>query len=172
MRQSQCIWNLLVVFFLIQGSSSWQPSSFALLSPAGKKVRPAAVYRWNRRARIVHGRWLHAYPNDSDWSSSYDESDPVEIVQPPTREERLAMRQQLQMEEKNEQPQPRELRLGPLGSLEVLAIVVALFFAVTVFAVGGDTLFVTGTSAAIPSTVNADEILRQDFVRMETSVAF
>ena len=113
MRQSQCIWNLLVVFFLIQGSSSWQPSSFALLSPAGKKVRPAAVYRWNRLARIVHGRWLHAYPNDSDWSSSYDESDPVEIVQPPTREERLAMRQQLLMEEKKKTATTSRTTIGP-----------------------------------------------------------
>lgn len=165
------MWRSLQLFLLVQGTSSWQPSLASISPSATLKAAVRPKSRGFGPTRVVSPILLHSYPDENDWGSSYDESDPAEIVQPPTREERLALQQTL-MEEKTEKTPPRELRFGPFGSLEVLAIVVALFFAATVFVVGGDTLFVTGTSAAIPPTVNADEILRQDFVRMDTSVAF
>ena len=67
-------------------------------------------------------------------------------------------------------PPIKELRWGPLGSLEVLAAVVSLFFAATVF-LAGDALF-AAPSQSTPPKFDADEVLRQDFVRMETSVPF
>jgi len=67
---------------------------------------------------------------------------------------------------------PRELRLGSMGSLEVLAIAVSLFFVATVL-VSGDALFAptTMTTTSVPK-INADEVLQTDFLRNENSVSF
>ena len=67
---------------------------------------------------------------------------------------------------------PKELRVGPLGSLEALAIVTSLFFVATVFGTG-DALFATPTGTTTPRPmVDAEQVLQQDFQRMETSVQF
>jgi hypothetical protein len=67
----------------------------------------------------------------------------------------------------------RELRFGPLGSLEVLAILVSVFFVGTV-ALYGDALFATPTmdSTNTGKILDADEILQSDFNRLDTSVPF
>jgi hypothetical protein len=66
------------------------------------------------------------------------------------------------------QQSKKELPL--LGSLEVLAIVVSLFFTATVF-LTGDVLLATPSTT--PQTkINADEMLQSDFSKIETSVHF
>jgi hypothetical protein len=66
---------------------------------------------------------------------------------------------------------PKEIRLGPLGSLEVLAIVTSLFFVVTV-ALTGDILFAAPPESTPRVILDADELLQSDFRRIETSVPF
>ena len=74
-------------------------------------------------------------------------------------------------EEMDESIKPRkELRFGPLGSLEVLAIVTSVFFAATVF-LAGDVLLATPTQTT-QTVFDADEVLQSDFRRIETSVPF
>jgi len=60
------------------------------------------------------------------------------------------------------------------SGLGILAVAVILFFLLVVAAFGSDSLFgkVPPTVTATPPRVNADSILRQDFVRLDSSVSF
>ena len=68
----------------------------------------------------------------------------------------------------------KELRFGPFGSLDVLVIAVSLFFVATVALVGKDALLATPTTETLQQikVVDADEVLRSDFLRNENSVPF
>jgi hypothetical protein len=66
----------------------------------------------------------------------------------------------------------KELLFGPLGSLEVLAFVVSLFFTATVL-FAGDLLFATPSKYASKVPIlNAEEVLQKDFIRNDSSVPF
>lgn len=77
----------------------------------------------------------------------------------------------------------QQLNFGGIGSLELLAIATSLFFVLLV-AVAGDSLFASPTINAeeqVTTTINgrqqrkiinADEVLRNDFTRIDTSVEF
>ena len=63
-----------------------------------------------------------------------------------------------------------ELRIGPFGSLELIAIVVSLVFLVTVYG-AGDALFAK-PSPTTTKIVDADEILQEDFWKSDSPVSF
>jgi hypothetical protein len=66
----------------------------------------------------------------------------------------------------------KELQFGPFGSLQVLALVVSLFFSATVF-FAGDLLFATPSKDASKVPIlDADEVLQKDFARIDSSVPF
>ncbi|CAB9526860.1 expressed unknown protein [Seminavis robusta] len=76
----------------------------------------------------------------------------------------------LQPDDNNNSIPQKELRIGPFGSLEILAVAVSLFFVASV-AVYGDALFAKPASN-MPVVVDANEVLQSDFVRIESSVPF
>mgnify|MGYP005854115119 CR=1 FL=1 len=65
----------------------------------------------------------------------------------------------------------KELRFGPLGSLEVLALLVSLFF-VGAVATTGDLLFAKPSTISTIEKVDAEQVLQSDFERMDSSVSF
>lgn len=84
----------------------------------------------------------------------------------------IIIRSQEDDNDNSPQQSQKELRVGPLGSLEVLAIVMSVFFVATVF-FAGDVLFATPTETASSRILlDADEVLQSDFRRIETSVDF
>lgn len=68
-----------------------------------------------------------------------------------------------------------ELMNNPTFSLELLAVVVSLFFVATVALVGGDKLFVTappGSPLTERVVIDADALLSEEFDRVSSSVKF
>jgi len=72
-----------------------------------------------------------------------------------------------------DKPSYLDLRLETFWSLELLAAVVSIFFAGTIF-LAGDVLFAAPPSAqsTIQPRFNADKLLQEDFERMGTFVPF
>jgi hypothetical protein len=81
-----------------------------------------------------------------------------------------------EQEDDYDEPEPPPPPPPPIsfkvGNLEILAILVSAFFAATV-ALSGGTIFANAPAAPSARIVlDADELLRQDFARDESSVRF
>ena len=133
----------------------------------------AAYYGVSNQHRITYTSYttttttttsLRSYNNDDEDEKFVAWNDDDRSVNRITRRRRRRS--------ENDDTPPKELRFGPLGSLDLLVIAVSLFFVATVAIVGKDALLATPTTETLQIKVDADQILQSDFLRNENSVPF
>ena len=143
--------TLLTIITLLQLATVVK--SYLLLQPKPTRCGCNAFRRVDTADRIsTHRRMTTTFTSTTSLRSFNDEDDGEATTDAPKK----------------------ELRFGPFGSLDVLVIAVSLFFVATVALVGKDALLATPTTETLQQikVVDADEVLRSDFLRNENSVPF
>jgi hypothetical protein len=150
-------WNNISTFlvFAFATNSALVAGSFAVVADSNRRG-PPQFCRWptmGNANQVVMLRRNHRFTQPSIHTISALKADSGDDDSNP-------------LSEKQPNP-PKTLRVG---SLEALAIATSIFFIGIVYFLG-DSLFAT-PSGTIQAVIDADEVLKSDFVRIDSSVPF